>query len=55
VGVVVVEEAVDGGREVGDGSEDVFPRTIVQICIVHLIRCSRAFVPSADRKLVVPP
>jgi putative transposase len=32
----------------------VFPLTVIQTCIVHLIRHSLEFVSWKDRKLVVP-
>ena len=45
---------VDGLKGFPEAIEAVFPRTIVQTCIVHLIRHSLEFVSWADRKLVVP-
>jgi transposase-like protein len=32
----------------------VFPQTVVQTCIVHLIRNSLAFVSWKDRKAILP-
>jgi putative transposase len=45
---------VDGLMGFPEAIEAVFPNTIVQTCIVHLIRHSLAFVSWADRKPVVP-
>ena len=45
---------VDGLKGFPEAIEAVFPRTIVQTCIVHLIRHSLEFVSWADRKPVVP-
>ena len=45
---------VDGLKGFPEAIEAVFPRTIVQTCIVHLIRRSLEFVSWADRKPVVP-
>ena len=45
---------VDGLKDFPEAIEAVFPRTIVQTCIVHLIRHSLEFVSWADRKPVVP-
>jgi putative transposase len=45
---------VDGLKGFPEAIEAVFPRTIVQTCIVHLIRHSLEFVSWTDRKLVVP-
>ena len=45
---------VDGLKGFPEAIEAVFPHTIVQTCIVHLIRHSLEFVSWADRKLVVP-
>ena len=44
---------VDGLKGFPEAIEAVFPRTIVQTCIVHLIRHSLEFVSWADRKPVV--
>lgn len=43
---------VDGLKGFPEAIESVFPRTIVQICIVHQIRNSLAFVSYQDRKQV---
>ena len=45
---------VDGLKGFPEAIEAIFPRTIVQTCIVHLIRHSLEFVSWADRKPVVP-
>ena len=45
---------IDGLKGFPEAIEAVFPRAIVQTCIVHLIRHSLEFVSWADRKLVVP-
>ena len=45
---------VDGLKGFPDAITAVFPQTIVQTCIVHLIRNSLDFVSWKDRKLMVP-
>ena len=45
---------VDGLTGFPDAIAVVFPQTAVQICIVHLIRNSLAFVAWKDRKTVMP-
>ena len=45
---------VDGLKGFPEAITAVFPQTIVQTCIVHLIRHSLDFVSWKDRKLVVP-
>ena len=45
---------VDGLKGFPEAIEAVFPRTIVQTCIVHLIRHSLEFLSWADRKPVAP-
>jgi putative transposase len=45
---------VDGLKGFPDAINAVFPQTIVQTCVVHLIRHSLEFVSWKDRKLVVP-
>lgn len=45
---------VDGLKGFPEAINAVFPQTIVQTCIVHLIRHSLEFVSWADRKQVVP-
>lgn len=45
---------VDGLRGFPEAIGAVFPQTMVQTCIVHLIRNSLAFVSWADRKAMVP-
>lgn len=44
--------AVDGLSGFGDAIRTVFPRTEVQLCIVHVVRSSLRFVPYKDRKSV---
>jgi transposase-like protein len=44
--------AVDGLTGFPDAIAAVFPRTEVQLCIVHLVRSSVRFVPYKDRKAV---
>lgn len=46
--------AVDGLKGFPDAIGAVFPETIVQTCIVHLIRSSMAFVSWKDRKTIIP-
>ena len=45
---------VDGLKGFPDAITAVFPRTIVQTCIVHLIRHSLSFVSWQDRKRLLP-
>jgi putative transposase len=50
----VLIAVVDGLKGFPEAITAVFPDTIVQTCIVHLIRHSLTFVSWKDRKLVVP-
>jgi putative transposase len=50
----VLIAVVDGLKGFPEAISAVFPQTIVQTCIVHLIRHSLAFVSWKDRKLVMP-
>ena len=45
---------VDGLKGFPEAIDAVFPQTVVQTCIVHLIRHSLEFVSWKDRKAVVP-
>lgn len=45
---------VDGLKGFPEAIGSVFPETLVQTCIVHLIRSSMAFVSWKDRKLIMP-
>ena len=45
---------VDGLKGFPAAITSVFPQTIVQTCIVHLIRNSQAFVSWKDRKAILP-
>jgi putative transposase len=45
---------VDGLKGFPEAINAVFPQTVVQTCIVHLIRHSLGFVSWKDRKAVVP-
>ena len=45
--------AVDGLRGFPEAIASVFPRTEVQLCIVHLVRNALRYVPWKDRKAVV--
>ncbi|MHC2419504.1 transposase-like protein [Sinorhizobium meliloti] len=45
---------VDGLKGFPEAITAVFPQTIVQTCIVHLIRHSLEFVSYKDRRTVVP-
>jgi len=45
---------VDGLKGFPEAINAVFPQTVIQTCIVHLIRHSLEFVSGKDRKLVVP-
>ena len=44
---------VDGLKGFPEAIEAVFPNTLVQLCIVHMIRNSMAFVSYKDRKVIV--
>jgi transposase-like protein len=44
--------AVDGLSGFPDAIAAVFPKTEVQLCIVHMVRSSVRFVPYKDRKAV---
>ena len=46
--------AVDGLKGFPEAIGAVFPETVVQTCIVHLIRNSMAFVSWKDRKAIMP-
>ena len=46
--------AVDGLKGFPEAIGAVFPETVVQTCIVHLIRSSMAFVSWKDRKAIIP-
>lgn len=43
---------VDGLKGFPEAIEAIYPRTQIQLCIVHLIRASLKYVPWKDRKLV---
>ena len=45
---------VDGLKGFPEAIAAVFPETIVQTCIIHLIRSSLAFVSWKDRKVIMP-
>src|SRR3954451_16586268 len=45
---------VDGLKGFPEAINTVFPETIIQTCVVHLIRHSLEFVSWKDRKPVVP-
>lgn len=45
---------VDGLKGFPEAIEAVFPRTVVQTCIVHMIRNSLRFVTWKDKKKIVP-
>ena len=45
---------VDGLKGFPEAISTVFPQTLVQTCIVHLIRNSLAFVSWKDRKAIMP-
>ena len=44
---------VDGLKGFPEAIETVFPKTTVQLCLVHLVRYSLAYVSFKDRKAVV--
>jgi putative transposase len=50
----ILVAVVDGLKGFPEAITAVFPQTIVQTCIVHLIRHSLEFVSWKDRKLMVP-
>jgi len=43
---------VDGLKGFSEAINSIFPQTIVQLCIVHMVRNSLNYVPWKDRKLV---
>lgn len=43
---------VDGLKGFAEAINSVFPRTVVQLCIVHMVRNSLNYVPWKDRKFV---
>ena len=45
---------VDGLKGFPEAIATVYPQTLVQTCIVHLIRNSLAFVTWKDRKAIMP-
>lgn len=45
---------VDGLKGFPEAITSVYPQTLVQTCIVHLIRNSLAFVSWKDRKAILP-
>jgi len=53
VGDVLIA-VIDGLKGFPEAIAAVFPETIVQTCIVHLIRSSLAFVSWKDRKVLMP-
>jgi putative transposase len=50
----VLIAVVDGLKGFPEAITTVYPQTIVQTCIVHLIRNSLAFVSWKDRKVIMP-
>jgi putative transposase len=50
----ILVAVVDGLKGFPEAIGAVFPETIVQTCIVHLIRNSLAFVSWKDRKTIMP-
>lgn len=44
--------SVDGLKGFAEAINSVFPQTIVQLCIVHMVRNSLNYVPWKDRKIV---
>ena len=44
----------DGLEGLPEAIETVWPKTVVQTCVVHLIRASMRYVSSDDRKGAVP-
>ena len=50
----ILVAVVDGLKGFPEAITSVFPQTIVQTCIVHLIRNSLAFVSWKDRKAILP-
>jgi len=45
---------VDGLKGFPEAIESIYPRTVVQLCIVHLVRASLNYVPWKQRKDYVP-
>ena len=50
----ILVAVVDGLKGFPEAITSVFPQTVVQTCIVHLIRNSLAFVSWKDRKAILP-
>jgi putative transposase len=50
----ILVAVVDGLKGFPDAITAVFPQTVVQTCIVHLIRNSLDFVSWKDRRSLVP-
>ncbi|KAF7275658.1 hypothetical protein GWI33_011453 [Rhynchophorus ferrugineus] len=49
----ILVACVDGLKGFPEAIESVYPRTQVQLCIVHQVRSSLRYVPEKDRKAVV--
>lgn len=49
----ILVACVDGLKGFPDAIEAVYPKTQVQLCIVHQIRSSLRYVPEKDKKTVV--
>ena len=45
--------SMDGLKGLPDAVQAVFPKTLTQLCIVHLVRASLRYVNSKDSKAVV--
>lgn len=45
--------SMDGLKGLPEAVSAVFPKTLAQLCIVHLVRASLRYVSSTDRKAVV--
>ncbi len=43
---------IDGLKGLGDAINSVYPKSQIQLCIVHMVRNSLKFVPFKDRKIV---
>ena len=50
----ILVAVVDGLKGFPEAITSAYPQTIVQTCIVHLIRNSLAFVSWKDRKAILP-
>ena len=48
----ILVASVDGLKGFPEAIESVFPKTEIQLCIVHMVRHSLRFVPQTEKKKV---